>query len=83
MICYQDDIWIGTTNENELKKKTDIILNRLRNAGMTNKKKIVNNCSKISFLVYTIPKEGRSPDQAFDRLQVIMAKKPVVKIFDP
>ena len=35
MVCYQDDICIGATNENKLKKKTDIILNRLRNAGMT------------------------------------------------
>ena len=35
MVCYQDDIWIGATNENELKKKTDIVLNGLRNAGMT------------------------------------------------
>ena len=38
MACYQDDIYIGTTNENELKKKTNIILNRLRNAGMINEK---------------------------------------------
>ena len=35
MVCYQDDICRGDTNENELKKKTDILLNRLRNAGMT------------------------------------------------
>ena len=35
MVCYEDDICIGATNENELKKKTDIVLNRLRNAGMT------------------------------------------------
>ena len=26
MVCYQDDICIGATNENELKKKTDIVL---------------------------------------------------------
>ena len=35
MISYQDDICIGSTNEYELTKKTDIILNRLRNAEMT------------------------------------------------
>ena len=34
MVSYQDNICIGAINENELKKKTDIILNRLRNAGM-------------------------------------------------
>ena len=39
MVCYQDNICIGTTNENELKKKTDIVLNWLKNAGMTNEKK--------------------------------------------
>ena len=63
MVCYQDDICIGATNKNELKKKIDIILNRLRNIGMTIKK-CMNNSSKISFLGYTISKEGRSPDQA-------------------
>ena len=31
MIYYQDNICIGATYENELKKKTDIILNRLGN----------------------------------------------------
>ena len=35
MVCYQDDICIGATNKNEIKKKTDIVLNRLRKAGMT------------------------------------------------
>ena len=39
MVCFQDDICIGATNENVLKKKTDIVLNRLRNAGMTISKK--------------------------------------------
>ena len=64
MICYQDNICIGATNEKELKKKTDIVLNRLRNTGMIiNEKKCVNNNSKISLLEYTISKEGISPDQ--------------------
>ena len=36
MVCYQDDICIGATNENELKKKTEFVSHRLRNAGMTN-----------------------------------------------
>ena len=39
IVCYEDDICIGPTNKNELKKKTNIVLNRLRNAGMTIKKK--------------------------------------------
>ena len=65
MVCYQGNISIGATNENELKKKTNIILNRLINTGMTiNEKICVNNNSKISFLGYTISKEGISPDQA-------------------
>ena len=50
IVSYQDDICIGATNEKELKNKTDIGLNRLRNTGMTiNEKKCVNNCCKISF----------------------------------
>ena len=143
MVCYLDNIYIGANNENKLKKKNDIVLNRLRNTEMTinEKKKCVNNSSKISFLGYSISK-GRSPDQAliekiqkiatstnkkelesfcglvnfyrryvpkhtdltepfanirkknvefiwsekqkaFDRLKVIIAKKPVVKVFYP
>ena len=39
MVCYQDDICIGAINENELKKKTNIVLNRLRNTGMTKNEK--------------------------------------------
>ena len=35
MVCYEDDICFGTTNENELKKKTSIVLNRLINVGIT------------------------------------------------
>ena len=35
MVCYRDDICIRATNENELEKKTDIVLKRLRNAWMT------------------------------------------------
>ena len=35
IVCYQDDIHISATNKNEMKKKTDIVLNRLRNTGMT------------------------------------------------
>ena len=65
MVCYQYNICIGATNENELKKRTNIILNRLRNTGMTiNEKKGVNSCSKILFLGYSISKEGILLDQA-------------------
>ena len=64
MVCYQDNIYIRAPNENELKKKNNIVFNRLRNAGMTiNKKRCINNSSKISFLGYTISKEGILPDQ--------------------
>ena len=64
MVCNQNDMYIGATNKNELKKKTDIVLNRLRNAEMTiNKKKCVTNSSKISFLNYFISKEGISPEE--------------------
>ena len=60
MARYQDDICIGATNENELKKKTDSALKRLRNAGMTineKKKKSLNNSCKISFLVIPFQKK--------------------------
>ena len=60
IFCYPDDICIGATNENELKMKTDIVLNIFRNAGMTMNKKFVNNCCKISF-GNSISKEVISP----------------------
>ena len=63
-ICYQDDICVGDLNEDDLKKKTENILNRLRDAGMTiNTKKCVTNSEVISFLGYSISKEGISPDK--------------------
>ena len=34
MVCYQDDIYIEATKKNEVKKKSSIILNRLRNTEM-------------------------------------------------
>ena len=65
MVCYQDNICIEATNEKELKKKTDIILNRLRNSGKTiNEKKCLNNSSQTSFLGYSISKEDILSDQA-------------------
>ena len=52
---YQDDICIRATNENEFKKKTNIILNRLRKAKMIiNENKRVNDSSKIYFIGYSI-----------------------------
>ena len=74
MVCYQDDICIGATNNNELKKKTDVILNRLSNTRMTiNEKKCVNNRSKILFLGYTISKERISPDETLTEKILKMA----------
>ena len=63
MVCYQDDKCLGATIEKEFKKKTDIVLNKLRNDNKW--KKCVNNSCKISFLGDTISKECISPDQAF------------------
>ena len=37
MVCFQDDICIGATNENELKKKTVIVLNILKKHWNDNK----------------------------------------------
>ena len=66
MVCYQDDICIRATNENELKKKTDIVLNRLRNAGIT-----INE--KLSFFGYSISKEGIPSKQALiEKIQKIV-----------
>ena len=41
MVCYEDYKYMCNSDKNELKNKTDIILNRLRNAGMTINEKSV------------------------------------------
>ena len=48
-------------------------MNSVRNAGMTiNGKKCVNNSYKISFLSYSISKEGISPNQTLiEKIQKI------------
>ena len=80
MVCYHDNICIGATYEIEVKKKTDIILNWLRNAKMTiSFKKCVNNWNKISFLGSSISKEVISPYQDL----IKQKKKPEMKIFYP
>ena len=48
MVYYQDDIYICATYENELKKKTDIILDRLGTAGITINEK---NASTIAIIL--------------------------------
>ena len=55
MVCYQNEC-IGATNENEPEKKTNTVLNRLRNAGMiiNDFKKCVNNSSKIFLKIWYI-----------------------------
>ena len=59
IILCQDDTYIGAYNKEELNKKTEQVLNKLKNAGMTiysHKWKL--NCEKILYLGYQISKRG-------------------------
>lgn len=50
VICQQDGICIGAINDEELKWKTGMVLNKLKNAGLTinkKKKKYVLNTKTI------------------------------------
>ena len=63
MIIYQDDILIGATSINELQQKTQQVINKLREAGMSvNRDKCKFNCEEKNYLGFQISKEGISPD---------------------
>lgn len=40
VICYQADICVGAINDEELKWKTIMVLNKLKNSGLTINKKV-------------------------------------------
>ena len=64
MVIYQDDILVGAVNMDELRRKTQRILKKLEDAGMSiNKEKCKFNCESINYLGLQISKDGISPDQ--------------------
>ena len=61
IIIYQDDICLKDRTREELKSKTEQVLRRLKQAGMTlDRDKYKSDCKKISFLGYQISREGIS-----------------------
>ena len=63
MVIYQDDILVGAVNMDELRRKTQRILKKLEDAGMSiNKEKCKFNCESINYLGLQISKDGISPD---------------------
>ena len=61
---YQDYICLGARTREEFKSKTEQVLRRLKQAGMTiNSDKCKLHWEKISYLGYRIPREGISPDE--------------------
>lgn len=72
LICYHDNIYIGAVNERQLKRKINLILNRLRHSGMKKMKKLLHNSNKISFWGYSNSKGGVSPNQVLiEKLQKV------------
>lgn len=70
MVVYQD-ICLCVATKEELNSETDFGLNRLNRVGLTvNGKKYFCNCNRISFLGYSISKEGILLDQ--DLIQNIL-----------
>ena len=64
IIIYQDDICLGASTREELKSKTEQVLQRLKQAGMTiNRDKYKLDYKKISYLGYQISREGISPGE--------------------
>ena len=63
-MIYHDDICLGACTREELKSKTEHVLQRLKQAGMTiNRDKCKLDCEKISHSGYQISREGISPDE--------------------
>ena len=64
IIIYQDDICLGVCTREELKSKTEQVLQRLKQADMTiNRDKCKLDCEKILYLGYQISREGISPNE--------------------
>ena len=64
LIIYQDDILVGAADEQTLKHKCDIILDALRNAGLTINlgKCDLKAVPSVVFLGYSLSSEGVTPD---------------------
>ena len=63
IIIYQD-IFLGACTREELKSKTERVLRRLKQAGMTiNRDKCKLECEKIFYQGYQISRVGISPDE--------------------
>ena len=64
ILIFQDYICLAAHTREELKNKTEQILQRLKQADMTiNRVKCKLECEKISYLGYQISREGISPDE--------------------
>ena len=60
IIIYQDDICLGAHTREEVKSKTEQVLWRLKQAGMTiNRNNCKLDCEKISYLVYQISRRKK------------------------
>lgn len=77
-MCCQDDICIGSKNEIELKEENWNCVERIKKFWKENEQKTknINENPFISFLGYSISKEGMSPDQVLieTMLKVLVPK---------
>ena len=79
IIIYQDDICLGAHTRKESKSKTEQVLQRLKQAGMTiNRDKCKLDCKKLSYLGYQISKKGLSPDEKLSN-KIAKMEKPTNK----
>ena len=79
IIIYQDDICLGACTREELKSKTEQVLQRLKQAGMIrNRDKCKLDCEKISYLGYQISREGIFPDNSQTN-KIMKMEKPTNK----
>ena len=79
IIRYQEDLCLRACNREELKSKTERVLRKLKQAGMTmNRDKCELDSEKISDLGYQISGEGISPDEYLTN-EIAKMEKPTNK----
>jgi len=77
-VLYQDDVLVGAGSESQLNERTGNVVNRLNNAGMTvNDSKFLKG-TEVSFLGYSISRDGVKPDKRLVD-KVMSMKAPVCK----
>ena len=75
ILIYQDDVAVFASNEQALKDKLQLVVNKLKERRVTiNTEKSISYCNELSFLGFSISAQGIKPDERL--VEKIKAIKP-------